>query len=68
MDAAVISEKKKPLSVKVYVVLCPDRATTAATGDPIVTLLGVKLTMEAAQKIVDRTPGAYVRKAFADKL
>lgn len=52
--------------VKVYLVMLPNNV--ARPGEPNVKIIAYKLTRAAAQKIVDRVPGAYIEKGLADKL
>lgn len=60
-----LSERRKPIEVKVYVVC--QRRNIARPGEANVTLLAARLTRAAAQEIVDRTPGTYIEKLVANK-
>jgi hypothetical protein len=57
-----MSSSKKSMTVKTYVVLQRDNIRGTES------VIAVKLTADAAQKIVDKTPGTRVQKFIADKL
>lgn len=63
MDA---SASKKPMAVKVYLVLLTNNV--AQDGEANRRIIAAKLTRGAAQRIVDNLPGAYIEKVEADKL
>ena len=58
------SEGRK-LRLKVYLVLL--RNNVAREGQPNVQVIAVRLNHQAAQKIVDQTPGTFIQKHFATK-
>lgn len=53
------------MEIKVYVVL--QRLNLPKPGQPGVRVMAVKLTMAAANKIVEQNPGTWVEKHVADK-
>ena len=53
------------MEIKVYVVL--QRLNLPKPGQNPVRVVSVKLTMAAAQKLVDMNPGYWVEKHVADK-
>lgn len=53
------------MEIKVYAVM--QRLNLPKAGQPNVRVMAVKLTMAAAQKIVDQNPGSWVEKHVADK-
>ena len=56
---------KGRMQIKVYLVMLPNNV--AKPGEPNVTILAARLTREAAQKIVDVTPGSFIDKQVAVK-
>lgn len=53
------------MEIKIYTVM--QRLNLPKPGQPNVRVMAVKLTMAAAQKIVDANPGTWVEKHLADK-
>lgn len=53
------------MSVKVYLVC--QFLNIAKPGEPNARVIAAKLTRQAAVAIVDRTPGTFIEKVFADK-
>jgi hypothetical protein len=65
MTTAIETPTKGKMQIKVYLVCI--RNNVAKAGEPNTKILAARLTREAAQRIVDLTPGSYIEKQVAVK-